>query len=455
MADLSAHGIAGATGKGARSVNLTRSAILLATLLLLSACTAGEVILTGERVELRPNAGAAEVTQAEASRPIKLAAQVTNTEWTHAYGGPNHRIQHLALGPSLTPVWSASIGQGNDRQHRITADPVAADGRIFTIDARALVTATSASGQTLWQRDLTPATDSPDDASGGGLAVVGGRVYAATGFGDLAALDAATGATVWVQRLGAAAAGSPTVVDGLAYIVSRDNRAWAIDIADGRVKWEVEGIPSEAGVAGGAGPAVTDKIAIFPFGSGEMAGVFRKGGLRLWSATLSGQRRGLAYTGISDITADPVVVGETTYAASPSGRLVAIGTTTGERLWTAQVGAYSAVWPEGDSIFLITEQDRLERVDAKTGETIWSKKLPYFTDARLKRRKGVYAHYGPIMAGGRLIVASDDDQIRAFSPVDGSLLATVPLSSGATANPIVVNRTLYIVTANGQLQAFR
>lgn len=436
-------------------MNLTRSAILLAALVILSACAKGEVILTGERIDLRPDQTGEPDKPVDASRAIKLSPQVVNTSWTHAYGGPRHRIQHLALGTTLTPVWSADIGEGNGRKHRITADPVAADGRIFTLDSRALVTATSASGARLWQADLTPATDNSDDASGGGLAIVGGRVYVASGFGELVSLDAATGATVWVQKLDAAAAGTPTVVDGLVYVVSRDNRGWAIDVDTGRVKWEVSGIPSESGVAGGAGPAVTDSMAIFPFGSGEMAGVFRKGGLRLWSATLSGQRRGLAYTGVTDITADPVVVGDTTYAASPSGRLVAIGTSTGERLWTAQVGAYSAVWPEGDSLFLVTEQDKLERLDAKTGATIWSKKLPYFADARLKRRKSIYAHYGPIMAGGRLLVASDDNLIRAFSPTDGSLLGTVALPSGATANPIVVNRTLYIVTSNGQLQAFR
>ena len=100
-------------------------------------------------------------------------------------------------------------------------------------------------------------------------------------------------------------------------------------------------------------------------------------------------------------------------------------------------------------------QNRLIRLDRETGETIWAENLPYFTNRRLKRRSEIFAHYGPVLAGGRLVVASSDGLIRHFDPATGALVGTTPLRAGASANPVVVNRTLYVVTTNGQLVAFR
>ncbi len=61
---------------------------------------------------------------------------------------------------------------------------------------------------------------------------------------------------IWRQRLRAPVTGAPTVSDGIVYVVARDNSAWAVDAADGKVRWELDGSPSAAGVVGGAGPAI-------------------------------------------------------------------------------------------------------------------------------------------------------------------------------------------------------
>jgi sugar lactone lactonase YvrE len=42
-----------------------------------------------------------------------------------------------------------------------------------------------------------------------------------------------------------------------------------------------------------------------------------------------------------------------------------------------------------------------------------------------------------------------------FDPASGALAGQVALPGGAASNPIVVGGTLYVVTANGKLNAFR
>ncbi len=276
-----------------------------------------------------------------------------------------------------------------------------------------------------------------------------------TGFGELLAVDPASGGVIWRQRLRAPVTGAPTVADGVVYVVARDDSAWAVDASDGRVKWEIDGSPSAAGVVGGAGPAVTGRLVILPFPSGELVGALREGGAQIWNASAVGRRLGRAYGIASEITADPVVAGALTYVGNASGRTVAINTQTGEMVWQAIEGPVSPVAVAGGSIFLANDQGELLRLNASTGAVIWRVALPYFTETKPRKIEAIYANYGPVLAGGRLVVASSDGALRFFSPTDGSLVGEVALPDGAASAPVVVGGTIYVVSTKGQLHAFR
>ena len=151
-----------------------------------------------------------------------------------------------------------------------------------------------------------------------------------------------------------------------------------------------------------------------------------------------------------------MVKGQVVYAGNSSGRTVALDLTTGEPVWSAQEGATGPVWVEGGSVFLVSDRAELVRLDARNGRRIWAAELPEFVPARNQRRlRDVYANYGPVLAGGRLWVASGDGRLRGFDPVDGKLSASVELPGGAATRPIVVRGTMYVVSQDGQLLAFR
>jgi len=431
------------TGSGRRVAGLR--ALAACAVLALAGC-ADEVLLEGERFDVRTpldlslpdeqgavDLAAAAPVEVNRAAPISLPSPVNHADWTHRNGTPQHRIRHPAFTATPTLVWSAPIGTGDGRRASITADPVVAGGRVFTLDGASRAMAHSTAGQPLWSRELVPAGENPGDATGGGLAYSGGRVFVTTGFGQLHALDADTGNLLWTQDFDAPVSGAPTVAGELVYVSARDNRAFAVRVENGRLAWQLPGSPTPSSTIGGAGPAVTDRLAIFPFGSAELVAVLRRGGVRVWSATVAGQRRGRSYAGFSDITGDPVIDGGRVYAGSPAGRIAALDARSGERIWTATEGAMSPVWPVGGSVFSVTDAGQLVRLDDADGSVIWAVDLPYFRNDRIRRRQGVWAHYGPVLAGGRLLVASDDGTLRSFDPRDGRLISSVPVPGGATA----------------------
>ena len=417
-------------------------------------CAEREVILPGARENLRAD----EPTLVDDAAPVSTAfaapATTRNANWLQGHGTPSTRTDHPAFGTAVTPLWSANIGKGDSRKYRITADPVIADGRIFTLDSQATVTATSTSGETLWSIDLAPSRDGAGQGSGGGIAYGQGQVYVTSGFGTITALDPSTGAEIWQQRLRASGSASPTYYDGLVYLVAGDRTAWALEADTGRIRWTLDGIEDVHNVHGGPAPAVNDQYVVFGYGSGDVQGAFRKGGLRLWNATIAGRRDGFAINRVGDITGDPVIVGETVYAANHSGRLVAMNVGSGTRKWTVRDAALQPVWVAGDSVFFISDRNELIRVDAETGAQVWANELPGYTTQRPRRRERIHGNYGPLLAGGRLYVAGGDGVMRIYNPESGDLLQTADIPGGATTNPVVANGVMYIVTKKGQLQAY-
>jgi len=395
------------------SVTASRLLGVSLSLALLAACGERDEILPGERVDLRETP--ALVNQ---SLAVNIPAAQSNADWSHRNGDTDHLISHPAL--------------GGTRRARITAEPVVAGGVVFTLDARATVSATTTSGQRVWSRNLTPSRDRPSDASGGGISVADGQVYVATGFGM----------------------SPPTIVGDLAYVVARNSTALALDTTTGRIQWQVSSNPSTANFSGSAAPAVSDDIAVFPFPSGEVVGTFPQGGLRRWSVAITGDRLGRAAALVTDITSDPVIDGATVYVGNFGGRVVALNANNGDRIWTAAEGAISPVWPVGNALFLINDINQLVRLDAGNGQPVWRIDLPD-TERTGRRRKEVVGHYGPVLAGGRLIVTSSDGFIRQYDPASGNLLGRVAIARGAASAPVIAGQTLYVVSKNGQLHAFR
>lgn len=443
---------------------------LLGIAAITSGCSQREVPLKGQRFDIRMPLSetrdvvsdendtlvdTAEKTTPNDVRDISLDEPANLNSWTHIAADPTHKTVHAQLSSEIRQIWSVPIGEGNSRRSVITATPVVAGDTIFTMDSKCTVMAHTRDGEALWSESLVPPFERDGDASSGGLAYWNGRLFATTGFGALHSIDPTSGAVLWTHKFGAAANFAPTAADGIVYVVTADSKAWAVDARNGRVRWRLESIPSAGSVHSDVAPALADGRVYFPFPSGEIISASATSGEPYWSAKVAGIRVAGPRFAMRGVSSPPVVDGEILYAANQSGKMSAINTSDGEANWTADEGAYSAVVPAGDSVFLVSDAADLVRLDALTGRKIWAVPLPEFKRPRARRKKAVFANYGPVLVGGRLIVASSDGFIRHFEPESGALIGTTELPSGASSGPVVVDGVLYLTTDQGRLLAFR
>ncbi len=433
-----------------------RNGILgLALVGVLSACSVfdDEERLSGERIRLRDQQKAEGETGTFAPA-TPIPAQVQNADWTQTNGRASHASGHLAAPSSLGLAWRIDAGSGTSDDSAITSAPIVVGGRVYVMDASARVRAYEASGgAAVWTADLAPEGEDGDEGFGGGLAAEGGQIFATTGFGEILSLASGSGEIVWRQKIGAPFRAAPAVANGTVVAVTRDNRALAVDARTGAIRWRLAGISGDAGLLGGASPAIQGDLVVLPYTSGEVIGAQLSQGRRIWSAVLGGARRGLARSSISDVTGDPVIAGRAVVAANQSGRIVAIDGQTGQRGWTRSIGSTGPLWAAGPSVFLTTDDSTLTRLSLQSGQTIWSTPLPAYEDP--EDREDPIAYSGPVVAGGKVLVTDSLGSLLSFDPATGAELGAVPLSGGSVTGPVVAGGTVYVLSDSGDLHAFR
>lgn len=410
--------------------------------------------LPGERVAVLVGENKAEPDPAIAGTPVALPAPQTNDAWPQAGGNPDHSMGHPALGSAPVQAWTASVGSGSDDSEVLLSTPVVAQGRIYAMDAEAQVTALdAAAGRQFWRTDLRP-EKRRGDSSGGGVAFADGRLYASTGYGEVMALDPASGSILWRKKVAGPVRGAPTVSGGTVVVLTLDNQAIALNAADGAPKWTHAGILEPAGLLGSASPAATGGLMVVPYSSGELFGLRTENGRVAWQESLAAIRRGGALSGLADIRGLPVIDRGQIFAIGHSGRMVALDERVGARLWEVPVGGVQTPWLAGDWLFVVDNDAAVVALTRKAGKIRWVSRLEKRKDPK-DNKSALVAWAGPVLAGGKLWLTGSHGVLVALDPADGRELSRSKLPGATFLPPVVANNTLYVLSDNGTLSAYR
>ncbi len=133
--------------------------------------------------------------------------------------------------------------------------------------------------------------------------------------------------------------------------------------------------------------------------------------------------------------------------------MVAIDIRTGERIWDQDIAGVQSPWIAGDFLFVLTTANDLVCLSRREGRIRWVRALPRYEDE--EDREDPIQWLGPVLASDRLILVSSDGRAVAISPYTGKMLGMLDLSGGATVAPVVAGNTLYVLTKDAQLTAWR
>ncbi len=438
--------------------HIVRFVIFLALTILVSGCGGWlggttEIRLEGERIDILRGSSIIEVDTRISDLDVLLPRPVVNENWPQAGGYPNHAMHHLAASGPLTKLWSIDIGKGTHDEAQLLAEPVISGNIIYTVDTQAEVVAIDInSGNRLWQVDLSK-DDKNEGILGGGLAIDDGRLFATTGFADIIALEAKTGREIWRRSLNAPLRAAPTVWAGRVFVVTTNNELFALAAVDGRELWTHAGLTEVAGLVGAAPPAVDAGVVVVPYSSGEVAALRVENGRQVWVESLTALQRSDAVTAISHIRGRPVIDRGIVYIVGNSNRTAAVDLRTGTRLWEVRIGGRNGAWVAGDFIYVLTRDAELVCLTRRGGRVRWISQLPRFEDE--KEQEDPILWSGPVLAGDRLLIGNSREEIWSLSPYHGEVLGRIDILGPVLIPPIVARETVYVLTDEADLIAYR
>jgi len=287
-----------------------------------------------------------------------------------------------------------------------------------------------------------PESERGDGGYGGGLAIDSGRLYVATGFGTVVALDPGTGKQLWTKNIGVPVRAAPTAVNDKVFVVTTDAHVFALAGFDGSELWTQRGIPERTSIISNPSPAVDSGVVVVPYTSGELSAFKADDGSLLWTESLARTGALSPMASLSD-AARPAIAGGVVYAVGHGGRLIATDLKSGERLWSLNVASTQAPVIAGDTVFVVDTTGQLLAVTRRDGKIIWSVKLP-----------GTSTWSGPTLAGNHLWLASNHGQLVGVDPVTGRVISQLGLDDPVYIAPVVADGRMYVLTDKARLIAF-
>ncbi len=432
-----------------------RSALLLPLLLpALSACSWFDWLTDEEKKSVpgnrEPVLASVRGLQIDTVEPVVLPPTVTNADWLQYGGSMDHVGGNFAGG--LTKAWSTSIGAGGAYRARLTAQPLVSGPHVFTMDTDGVVAAFDlANGGHLW-RTVTKPKKAHNSNLGGGIAIVGDRLYAVTGRAQALCLDLADGHVIWRVDLTSPARSAPTVAEGLLYVITLEGQLQALSANDGKFVWAHQATAANTGTIGQAGPAYANGVIVAGFESGDLAALRADSGTLIWTDNMGGVKGQASLSDFGSVRGAPVIDEGLTYAVGLGGLMAALDIRSGRRVWQRDVAGANTPWMAGDFMYVVSSEQKLAAVGRDDGSVHWVTDMPRFQNP--KRSKGLITWSGPAMVGGKLVLVSDHAKMAVVDPISGALVTSMGLSETASTPPTIARDTMLVLTDDAVLTAY-
>ena len=353
----------------------------------------------------------------------------------------------------VTELWTSSVGKGTG-DSGVRLRPAVVDGVLYANSTDGELKAIDAtSGKTLWSKSTSTHgwfgwgdKKRKDALYAGGPAVNGDLLVVGTLDGHVYGVNAKDGSPRWEAEVSAEVLASPVIADDLAVVRTEDGRVYGLDSATGKRRW----VNDESSVPllslRGNGPLLVANGVVF-FGSddGKLIALRQDNGLKLWEQKLSSGEGRTEIDRLNDVDGAILLDGPTLYGAAYHGNLVAIDGPSGRPLWSHPFSSFGSLALNGNAIFGVNADSQVWAFDKSGGADMWK------NDA-LKYRWLT----SPAVQGDYVVVGDMEGYVHWLQVGDGALAARERLSKKMIrAQPLVVGDVVYVEDVKGRIGAYR
>ena len=346
-------------------------------------------------------------------------------------------LQKIDEQVKLKSRWSRGVGDGQgDGLYKI--NPVLVDDSIFVASAEGKLTSVDPeTGRVRWKSNL-------DLALSGGVGHHRDSLFVGASEGLIMRLSADSGEEIWRTAVSGEVLSAPQG-DGR-YVVAQtyDGKLMGFDYETGETRWTYTSDVPVLTLRGTGTPMILGDNAIAGFADGKVVAVNLRSGNVAWEARVAIPQGRSEIERIVDVDGTMALQGSELYAASYQGRLAAIDTRSGRRLWQRNVSSVSGVAVGFGNVY-VADDDGTVSAFLRNGQGVrWQNIDLGFRE--LSRPTPVNSYVATVDFEGYL---------HLLSQVDGEIVGRTKVdSSGARADMIARGNRLFVYTNDGTLKAY-
>ena len=419
-------------------------------------CSESELVLDGDRIAIMTTNDIVFPDPAALDEGAGLPDVIANLNAGHPGLTPGHTGGNVKADLPFKKVWRTSIG-GEGNELTDLAQPVIANGQVFTVAPNGIVTAFDIeNGKLNWQVTIEKFSDDPLPGIAGGLAVSGDKLFVHAGGQNFAALAVKDGSPIWSVTSLLPVRGGPTIIGKDAVVITNlDGNVLTYGTGDGALIWQRAGLPVNTIVYGAPSPAFSsNQLAIAGYG-GDISLLEANSGKVVWSDSLAAFSPRTPLQGLGDIRAHPVHDGGVVFAVSQAGQTAAFNARSGLLLWDQPIGGIEMPWLAGKSLFLITIDGRLYSLRRNDGVVRWVVDLPGALPKGIVASEDIPRYVGPAVVEGKVMVISKSGKLFSFNADTGDGEKTQRVGSVVVTPPQLGAGMMFVLSNNGSLAAFR
>jgi outer membrane protein assembly factor BamB len=346
-------------------------------------------------------------------------------------------LQKINEQVKLKSRWSRGVGDGQGEglykiNPLLVGDSIyvaSAEGRVASVDPE--------SGRLRWKTDL-------DLALSGGVGHHGDSIFVGASEGLVMRLSADSGAELWRATVSGEVLSAPQG-DGR-YVVAQtyDGKLMGFDYETGETRWTYTSDVPVLTLRGTGTPMILGDNAIAGFADGKVVAVNLRSGNVAWEARVAIPQGRSEIERIVDIDGSMALQGSELYVASYQGRVAAIDTRSGRRLWQRNVSSVSGVGVGFGNVY-VADDDGTVSAFLRNGQGVrWQNIDLGFRE--LSR---------PTPVNSYVAVVDFEGYLHLLSQVDGEIVGRTKVdSSGARADMIARGNRLFIYANDGKLKAY-
>jgi len=342
------------------------------------------------------------------------------------------RIEHL---------WSASVDDKKAVPLRLALGIAVDGGRVYAAGHKGEVEALElASGRTAWRTRLKAPLS-------GGTAVGDGMVLIGTSDGQLFALDAGSGARRWSVRVNGEVLAPAAISEHLIALRTVDGKLHALSPADGHELWAQQQQVPRLSLRGTARPVIAGDLVLCGFDNGKVMAVNASDGSVQWEATITPPHGRTELERLVDIDTAVRVAGQDVYTVGFQGKVAMLALDTGQMWWSHDASSYRNLTLDDDSLYMASADGEIVALRTRTGAELWRQKALLY--------RGLTA-LAPMDEVNALVAGDFQGYVHFLDKATGAIAARVRVGKVRISNaPVVVGKMVLVVNDRGQISAFR